>query len=105
MLKLYHGTNTTFEKIELGKCLPYFVEETKNAIAPEDPSRDGYNFAGWDKDYSNVTDDLTVTAQYTVSTALPQATTDSSVQKFIRDGQLFIQKSGKTYTIQGVAVK
>ena len=23
MLKLYHGTNTTFDKIELNKCLPY----------------------------------------------------------------------------------
>ncbi len=23
MLKLYHGTNTTFDKIELDKCLPY----------------------------------------------------------------------------------
>ena len=23
MLKLYHGTNTTFDKVELDKCLPY----------------------------------------------------------------------------------
>lgn len=23
MLKLYHGTNTTFDKVELNKCLPY----------------------------------------------------------------------------------
>ena len=91
----YDGTILSSDKVHYGTA----------ATAPEDPSRDGYNFAGWDKDYSNVTDDLTVTAQYTVSTALPQATTDSSVQKFIRDGQLFIQKSGKTYTIQGVEVK
>lgn len=91
----YDGTILGSDKVQYGTA----------ATAPEDPSRDGYNFAGWDKDYSNVTDDLTVTAQYTVSTALPQATTDSSVQKFIRDGQLFIQKSGKTYTIQGVEVK
>ena len=91
----YDGTILGSDKVHYGTA----------ATAPEDPSRDGYNFAGWDKDYSNVTDDLTITAQYTVSTALPQATTDSSVQKFIRDGQLFIQKSGKTYTIQGVEVK
>ena len=91
----YDGTILGSDKVHYGTA----------ATAPEDPSRDGYNFAGWDKEYSNVTDDLTVTAQYTVSTALPQATTDSSVQKFIRDGQLFIQKSGKTYTIQGVEVK
>ena len=23
MIKLYHGTNTTFNKVELDKCLPY----------------------------------------------------------------------------------
>ena len=23
MIKLYHGTNTTFDKVELDKCLPY----------------------------------------------------------------------------------
>ena len=91
----YDGTILSSDKVHYGTA----------ATAPEDPSRGGYNFSGWDKDYSNVTDDLIVTAQYTVSTALPQATTDSSVQKFIRDGQLFIQKSGKTYTIQGVEVK
>ncbi len=91
----YDGTILGSDKVHYGTA----------ATAPEDPSRGGYNFSGWDKDYSNVTDDLIVTAQYTVSTALPQATTDSSVQKFIRDGQLFIQKSGKTYTIQGVEVK
>ncbi len=91
----YDGTILGSDKVHYGTA----------ATAPEDPSRDGYNFAGWDKDYSNVTDDMTITAQYTVSTALPEVPTDSSVQKFIRDGQLFIQKGGKTYTIQGVEVK
>ena len=91
----YDGTILGSDKVHYGTA----------ATAPEDPSRDGYNFAGWDKDYSNVTDDMTITAQYTISTALPEAATDSCVQKFIRDGQLFIQKSGKTYTIQGLEVK
>lgn len=31
---------------------------------PDDPSREGYFFLGWDKDFSNITEDLTVTAQY-----------------------------------------
>lgn len=34
------------------------------ATAPSDPVRNGYNFIGWDVDFSNVTEDLTVTAQY-----------------------------------------
>ena len=34
------------------------------ATAPSNPVRDGYTFIGWDTDFSNVTEDLTVTAQY-----------------------------------------
>jgi hypothetical protein len=40
------------------------VEEGKAATAPADPSREGYTFIGWDKDFSYVTSDLVVTAQY-----------------------------------------
>ena len=36
-----------------------------SASAPSNPTRDGYAFSGWDKDYNNVTSDLVVTAQYT----------------------------------------
>ena len=43
------------------------VEEGTNATAPDDPTRDGYTFTGWDKDFSSITSDLTVTAQYEVS--------------------------------------
>ena len=38
------------------------------AIAPADPTRVGYTFAGWLGDYSCVTDDITVTADYTINT-------------------------------------
>ena len=41
------------------------VEEGASATAPSNPSRVGYNFTGWDKDFTNITSDLTVTAQYT----------------------------------------
>ena len=40
------------------------VESGKSAIAPTDPTRDGYTFTGWDNSFDNVTTDLTVTAQY-----------------------------------------
>lgn len=40
------------------------VEDGKAATAPEHPGRDGWVADGWDKDFSNVTSDLDVTAQY-----------------------------------------
>jgi uncharacterized repeat protein (TIGR02543 family) len=40
------------------------VEEGSAATAPEDPERSGFIFTGWDVDFSNVTSDLIVTAQY-----------------------------------------
>ncbi len=40
------------------------VPEGGSALAPEDPVREGYTFIGWDKDYSNVTGDITIRAQY-----------------------------------------
>ena len=36
-----------------------------SATPPSNPTRDGYSFSGWDKDYNHVTSDLVVTAQYT----------------------------------------
>lgn len=40
------------------------VTEGEDATAPEAPEVDGFTFTGWDKDYTSVTSDLTVTAQY-----------------------------------------
>ena len=48
------------------------VEEGKAATAPADPVREGYVFVGWDKAFSNVTGDLTVTALYEQETTGPK---------------------------------
>ncbi len=40
------------------------VSEGENATAPEAPSREGYIFIGWDKSYTNITTDVTITARY-----------------------------------------
>ncbi len=35
--------------------------------APTAPTRTGYTLTGWDKEFTNITGDLTVTAQYTIN--------------------------------------
>ena len=43
------------------------VEYSSGAVAPADPTRTGYTFTGWDKDFSYITDELEVTAQYNIN--------------------------------------
>ena len=43
------------------------VDHGSAATAPTDPTREGYTFIGWDKDFSNVTADLVVTAQFKIN--------------------------------------
>ena len=40
------------------------VSEGEDAVAPEAPEEEGYLFTGWDKDFTDVHEDLTVQAQY-----------------------------------------
>lgn len=40
------------------------VSKGENATAPEAPAESGYHFAGWDKDYTNVTANLDIVALY-----------------------------------------
>ena len=47
------------------------VEEGRSATNPGYPSRDGYLCIGWDNDYSNVTSDIDVTAQYVQEQSVP----------------------------------
>lgn len=44
------------------------VEYGKAATAPEAPSKTGYDFKEWDKEFSNITADLTVNAVFTAKT-------------------------------------
>lgn len=52
--KDWDGTTLATQEVEPGGA----------AVAPVTPTRDGYDFTGWDVDFSNVTSNLTITAQY-----------------------------------------
>lgn len=43
------------------------VYKGEDATVPDQPYRQGYTFTGWDKDYTNVTADLTVKAQFDIN--------------------------------------
>ncbi|MBR7029863.1 MAG: leucine-rich repeat protein [Prevotella sp.] len=54
----------TFEDYDGRKISVQQVPKDADAIKPNDPNREGYDFTGWDEDFTNVQTDLTVTAQY-----------------------------------------
>ena len=43
------------------------VEYQSAATAPDDPTREGYTFIGWDNDFSKITEEMTITAQYQIN--------------------------------------
>lgn len=53
--------------VQIGDAFVYeqFVKSGESATAPVSPSREGYVFKGWNKDYTSVTSDLEIQAQYT----------------------------------------
>ena len=74
-------TNTLGEGVTVEKTKTYlvtFVDDEGNilseqrvgegtsAVAPDDPVKEGYTFIGWDKEFNNVTSDLTIKAKFKV---------------------------------------
>ena len=69
--------NVTFKDYDGTDLKSETVEHGDSATAPTNPSRAGYTFAGWDKDFSKITGDLTVTARYNVYQYTVSFTTNS----------------------------
>ena len=60
------------------------VPSGNNATPPTNPSRNGYEFTGWFGDYSKVTENRTITAQYSpVSPLLPPEKTEPPLEEIL----------------------
>ena len=60
--------NVTFLNANGGTIVTKQVDEGTAAVAPDAPAKEGYDFKGWDTDFSNVTADLTVNPLFTIKT-------------------------------------
>jgi hypothetical protein len=63
------------------------------AEAPEDPTREGFEFAGWDTEFNRVTSYLTVTALYEAAVEAEEATVSFLVQFFDAEGNLLSEQT------------
>ena len=83
------------------------VAEGMSATAPANPTREGYTFTGWDKDFSNVQSDLIITAQYErVNEAVENVQAENiTSRKVMINGQIFILRGEKVYTVTGQEVR
>ena len=57
----------TFQDKDGNEIETQYVFEGEDAVAPEAPAVEGYTFTGWDKEFNNVTSDLTVKAKYEIN--------------------------------------
>ena len=65
------------------------VEIYSDATAPEAPEVEGFKFTGWDVDFTNVTSDLTVTAQYEEIPEEPKPEDSSATEENPKTGSAF----------------
>ncbi len=82
------------------------VTKGENATPPETPTRAGYVFTGWDGNYTNVQHDEAVFATYKpAEEALEDVLEGNNAVKIFREGQIFILRGDKTYTLDGQIVR
>ena len=85
------------------------IEKGQSAVAPDmsDRIREGYTFIGWDKDFTNVQSDLDIYAQYEQnSDGIEDIHIDETTpNKLLLDGQIYIIRNNQTYTLTGQEVK
>lgn len=85
------------------KLSDFYVEHGSSASAPNPPIRKGYTFIGWDKNFSAITSDLTITARYKINTYTVTFKEDSTTLKTVKTNynskvtMINPTKSGETF--------
>lgn len=87
-----------------------FVEQVEEGQAAKGPSvlptREGYTFTGWSKPITNIQSNLIVIAQYQLNEGIEDIYIDGvNSCKVIIDGQIFIIRGNKRYTVQGQEIR
>ena len=80
----------------------------ESALPPLVENREGYDFIGWDEDFSCVTTPLIVIAQYEAwPEGIEEVSGEPKVEskKTIKDGVLLIERNGRIYNAQGAEIK
>jgi formylglycine-generating enzyme required for sulfatase activity len=72
--------NVTFNDWDNTTLKTETVDYGNSATAPTEPTRNGYSFTAWDTDFSNVTSNLTITAQYTTISGIENINEESSIK-------------------------
>ena len=81
------------------------VKKGEDATPPADPKREGYEFIGWEGNYINVQRDEAVYALYQESQAIDNIEAENTVQKVMINGQIYIIRNNKMYSIDGQLVE
>ena len=83
------------------------IQDGGDAVPPTVPAREGYQFTGWDGDYTNVKDNIVLTAQFKELTSIEQVVVpQKQAQKILLNGALYIATpKGNIYDALGRKVK
>lgn len=99
-----------------GNCTITYMDGVDNTMIsnesitlniPAYQSHEGYIFAGWETINNNISNGIIIRSVYTSesqSNNIPEAQKSPS-EKIIKDGQIYILRGDKTYTLQGQEVK
>ena len=95
--------------VYIDKDSEYLDEQGVTLYLPEAPEIEGFTFVGWQPVAAIIENVITIQAVYTANSPsyTPEVYTNPAnpAQKLIRNGQVYIFRGDKTYTLTGQEIK